>query len=55
MISDTQAFPANYYTPAFTFEDGTTAAQVMVMGPDDHIVSVVRYLMFIMNSGFNKI
>lgn len=51
MINNTLAFPANHYTSAFTLEDGTTAAQVMVMGPDDHIVSVVRYLMFIMNKG----
>ncbi|XP_013872745.1 gamma-glutamyltransferase 7 [Austrofundulus limnaeus] len=44
MINDTLAFPVNHYTSAFTFEKGTTAAQVMVMGPDDHIVSVVSSL-----------
>ncbi|KAM7411770.1 hypothetical protein PAMA_021645 [Pampus argenteus] len=44
MISDSQAFPVNHYTPSFTLEQGATAAQVMVMGPDDHIVSVVSSL-----------
>ncbi|XP_037540021.1 glutathione hydrolase 7 [Nematolebias whitei] len=40
MINDSMAFPVNHYTSAFTLEDGATAAQVMVMGPDDHVVSV---------------
>uniref|UniRef100_UPI0037E7A893 glutathione hydrolase 7 n=1 Tax=Semicossyphus pulcher TaxID=241346 RepID=UPI0037E7A893 len=44
MISDTQAFSAGHYTPSFTLEEGATAAQVMVMGPDDHIVSVMSSL-----------
>ncbi|KAM7404838.1 hypothetical protein PAMP_012149 [Pampus punctatissimus] len=44
MINDSQAFPVNHYTPSFTLEQGATAAQVMVMGPDDHIVSVVSSL-----------
>ncbi|KAM6981611.1 glutathione hydrolase 7 [Tautogolabrus adspersus] len=44
MISDSQAFPADHYTPSFTLEEGATAAQVMVMGPDDHIVSVMSSL-----------
>ncbi|XP_015234770.1 PREDICTED: gamma-glutamyltransferase 7 [Cyprinodon variegatus] len=44
MISDSQAFPVSHYTSAFTMEDGAAAAQVMVMGPDDHIVSVVSSL-----------
>lgn len=43
MISDTQAFPVSHYTPSFNLENGATAAQVMVMGPDDHIVSIMRY------------
>lgn len=43
MISDTQAFPVSHYTPSFSLENGATAAQVMVMGPDDHIVSIMRY------------
>lgn len=42
MISDTQAFPADHYTPTFSLQGGATAAQVMVMGPDDIIVSVMR-------------
>ncbi|XP_077369620.1 glutathione hydrolase 7 [Festucalex cinctus] len=44
MISDSQAFPASHYTPSFSLEDGAAAAQVLVMGPDDHIVSVVSSL-----------
>ncbi|XP_029362299.1 glutathione hydrolase 7 [Echeneis naucrates] len=44
MINDSQAFPVNHYTPSFTLEKGATAAQVMVMGPDDHIVSVMSSL-----------
>ncbi|CAJ1085049.1 glutathione hydrolase 7 isoform X2 [Xyrichtys novacula] len=43
-ISDSKAFPASHYTPSFTLEKGATAAQVMVMGPDDHIVSVMSSL-----------
>ncbi|XP_034551647.1 glutathione hydrolase 7 isoform X2 [Notolabrus celidotus] len=44
MISDSQAFPADHYTPSFHLEEGATAAQVMVMGPDDHIVSFMSSL-----------
>ncbi|XP_061667871.1 glutathione hydrolase 7 [Syngnathoides biaculeatus] len=44
MINDSQAFPASHYAPSFSLEDGGAAAQVMVMGPDDHIVSVVSSL-----------
>ncbi|XP_041654481.1 glutathione hydrolase 7 [Cheilinus undulatus] len=44
MISDSQAFSADHYTPSFTLEKGATAAQVIVMGPDDHIVSVMSSL-----------
>lgn len=44
MISDSQAFPVSHYTPSYTLEEGAAAAQVMVMGPDDHIVSVVSSL-----------
>ncbi|XP_057685931.1 glutathione hydrolase 7 isoform X2 [Corythoichthys intestinalis] len=44
MINDNQAFPASHYTPLFTLEDDAVAAQVIVMGPDDHIVSVVSSL-----------
>ncbi|XP_061760398.1 glutathione hydrolase 7 isoform X1 [Nerophis ophidion] len=44
MINDSQAFPASHYVPSFSLEEGAVAAQVMVMGPDDHIVSVVSSL-----------
>ncbi|XP_040008058.1 glutathione hydrolase 7 [Xiphias gladius] len=44
MISDSHAFPVSHYTPSFTLEEGAAAAQVMVMGPDDHIVSVMSSL-----------
>ncbi|XP_019724050.1 gamma-glutamyltransferase 7 [Hippocampus comes] len=44
MINDSQAFPVSHYTPSFSLEDGAAAAQVMIMGPDDHIVSVVSSL-----------
>lgn len=42
MISDSQAFPVDYYVPPFTLESGAAASQVVVMGPDDYIVSVMR-------------
>uniref|UniRef100_A0A668A390 Glutathione hydrolase n=1 Tax=Myripristis murdjan TaxID=586833 RepID=A0A668A390_9TELE len=44
MINDSQAFPAGHYTPSFTLEEGAASAQVMVMGPDDFIVSVMSSL-----------
>uniref|UniRef100_A0A8C2Z8M0 Glutathione hydrolase n=1 Tax=Cyclopterus lumpus TaxID=8103 RepID=A0A8C2Z8M0_CYCLU len=44
MINDSQAFPVAHYAPSFTLETGAAAAQVMVMGPDDHIVSVMSSL-----------
>ncbi|KAM3871743.1 glutathione hydrolase 7 [Diretmus argenteus] len=44
MINDSQAFPASHYTPSFTLEEGEVASQVMVMGPDDVIVSVMSSL-----------
>ncbi|AWP09817.1 putative gamma-glutamyltransferase 7 [Scophthalmus maximus] len=44
MISDSQAFPASHYTQSFTLEEGAAAAQVMVMGPDDYIVSFMSSL-----------
>ncbi|XP_010739877.2 glutathione hydrolase 7 [Larimichthys crocea] len=44
MINDSQAFPVSHYTSSFTLEKGAAAAQVMVMGPDDHIVSVMSSL-----------
>lgn len=44
MIDDSQTFPANHYTQMFTLEEGAEAAQVVVMGPDDVIVSVMSSL-----------
>nr|XP_019951899.1 PREDICTED: gamma-glutamyltransferase 7-like isoform X1 [Paralichthys olivaceus] len=44
MINDSQALPASHYTPSFTLEEGAAAAQVMVMGPDDFIVSFMSSL-----------
>lgn len=44
MINDSEAPPVSHYTPSFTLEKGSAAAQVIVMGPDDHIVSVMRYV-----------
>ncbi|KAM9856239.1 glutathione hydrolase 7 isoform 1-T3 [Aulostomus maculatus] len=44
MISDFQAFPVSHYTQSFAVAEGAAAAQVMVMGPDDFIVSVVSSL-----------
>ncbi|PWA31821.1 hypothetical protein CCH79_00006735, partial [Gambusia affinis] len=44
MINDSQAFSVNHYTSSFPMKDGAAAAQVIVMGPDDHIVSVVSSL-----------
>uniref|UniRef100_A0A3Q4BX94 Glutathione hydrolase n=1 Tax=Mola mola TaxID=94237 RepID=A0A3Q4BX94_MOLML len=41
MINDSEAPPVSHYTPSFTLEKGSAAAQVIVMGPDDHIVSVM--------------
>lgn len=43
MINDSQAFPAGHYTPSFALEEEGVASQVMIMGPDDFIVSVMRY------------
>ncbi|XP_072305894.1 glutathione hydrolase 7 [Eucyclogobius newberryi] len=44
MIDDSQTFPADHYTQTFTLEEGAGAAQVVVMGPDDVIVSVMSSL-----------
>ncbi|NP_001239167.1 gamma-glutamyltransferase 7 [Oryzias latipes] len=44
LISDSEANPVSHYTSAFSLEKGAAAAQVMVMGPDDHIVSVMSSL-----------
>uniref|UniRef100_A0A8C6TDM1 Glutathione hydrolase n=1 Tax=Neogobius melanostomus TaxID=47308 RepID=A0A8C6TDM1_9GOBI len=44
MIDDSQTFPADHYTQMFALEGGAGAAQVVVMGPDDVIVSVMSSL-----------
>ncbi|KAG5282450.1 hypothetical protein AALO_G00056170 [Alosa alosa] len=44
MISDSQASPPGHYTPAYALEEGAVASQVMIMGPDDFIVSVMSSL-----------
>ncbi|KAJ0064258.1 hypothetical protein NL108_001571, partial [Boleophthalmus pectinirostris] len=44
MIDDSQTFSADHYTQTFTLEKGAGAAQVVVMGPDDVIVSVMSSL-----------
>ncbi|XP_078111277.1 glutathione hydrolase 7 [Sander vitreus] len=44
MINNSQAFPVGHYAPSFTLETGAAASQVVVMGPDDHIVSIMSSL-----------
>uniref|UniRef100_A0A6Q2YQP4 Glutathione hydrolase n=1 Tax=Esox lucius TaxID=8010 RepID=A0A6Q2YQP4_ESOLU len=44
MINDSQAFPPGHYTSSYALEEGSVASQVMVMGPDDFIVSVMSSL-----------
>ncbi|KAJ8016310.1 hypothetical protein DPEC_G00005870 [Dallia pectoralis] len=44
MIDDSQAFPPGHYTPSYALEEGAVASQVMIMGPDDFIVSVMSSL-----------
>ncbi|KAG9332595.1 hypothetical protein JZ751_014693 [Albula glossodonta] len=44
MINDSQASPPEHYTPFYALEKGAVAGQVMVMGPDDFIVSVMSSL-----------
>uniref|UniRef100_W5LMJ5 Glutathione hydrolase n=1 Tax=Astyanax mexicanus TaxID=7994 RepID=W5LMJ5_ASTMX len=44
MINDSHAAPPGHYTPSYALEEGTVASQVMVMGPDDFIVSVMSSL-----------
>ncbi|CAL9702700.1 unnamed protein product [Knipowitschia caucasica] len=44
MINDSQTYPADHYTQTFSLEEGAGAAQVIVMGPDDIIVSVMSSL-----------
>ncbi|KAI4882841.1 hypothetical protein NFI96_023501 [Prochilodus magdalenae] len=44
MINDSYASPPGHYTPSYALEEGAVASQVMVMGPDDFIVSVMSSL-----------
>ncbi|XP_066529288.1 glutathione hydrolase 7 isoform X2 [Hoplias malabaricus] len=44
MINDSRAYPPGHYTPGYALEEGAVASQVMVMGPDDFIVSVMSSL-----------
>uniref|UniRef100_A0AAY4CI42 Glutathione hydrolase n=1 Tax=Denticeps clupeoides TaxID=299321 RepID=A0AAY4CI42_9TELE len=44
MINDSQASSPGQYLPAYAFEEGEVTSQVMVMGPDDFIVSVMSSL-----------
>lgn len=41
MINDSQSSPPGHYSPGYALEEGTGVSQVMVMGPDDFIVSVM--------------
>lgn len=42
LINDSQSFPSGINIPPFSMESGPPASQVLVMGPDDYIVAVVR-------------
>uniref|UniRef100_A0A8C8EIE1 Glutathione hydrolase n=1 Tax=Oncorhynchus tshawytscha TaxID=74940 RepID=A0A8C8EIE1_ONCTS len=55
MINDSQAFPPGHYTPSYALEEGAVASQVMVMGPDDFIVSVMRRLVLSLQSPFSSL
>ncbi|KAL4655312.1 gamma-glutamyltransferase 7 [Arapaima gigas] len=50
-ISESQAAPPGYYTPIYAMDSGGVASQVMVMGPDDFIVSVMSSLNRAFGSG----
>ncbi|KAG2461319.1 GGT7 hydrolase, partial [Polypterus senegalus] len=40
-INESRAFPPSHYMPVYSVESGPSASQVVVMGSDDFIVSVV--------------
>ncbi|XP_027016488.1 glutathione hydrolase 7 [Tachysurus fulvidraco] len=44
MINDSYSSPPGHYLPSYALEDGRGVSQVMVMGPDDFIVSVMSSL-----------
>ncbi|KAI5612064.1 gamma-glutamyltransferase 7 [Silurus asotus] len=41
MINNSYSSPPGHYSPSYALEEGTGVSQVMVMGPDDFIVSVM--------------
>ncbi|KAM9445979.1 glutathione hydrolase 7 isoform 1-T1 [Clarias gariepinus] len=41
MINDSYSSPPSHYSPSYSLEAGTVVSQVMVMGPDNFIVSVM--------------
>uniref|UniRef100_A0A671KHD6 Gamma-glutamyltransferase 7-like n=1 Tax=Sinocyclocheilus anshuiensis TaxID=1608454 RepID=A0A671KHD6_9TELE len=43
-ISDSQASAAEHYTPSYELQEGAVASQLMIMGTDDLIVSVMSSL-----------
>ncbi|XP_048034744.1 glutathione hydrolase 7 [Megalobrama amblycephala] len=44
MISDSLASPAEHYVPSYEVQEGAVASQLMIMGTDDLIVSVMSSL-----------
>lgn len=44
MINDSLASPAEHYAPSFELQEGAVASQLMIMGTDDLIVSVMRWV-----------
>lgn len=44
MINDSLASPAEHYAPSFELQEGAVASQLMIMGTDDLIVSVMSSL-----------
>ncbi|XP_051947289.1 glutathione hydrolase 7-like [Xyrauchen texanus] len=44
MINDSLAYAAEHYTSSYELQEGTVASQIMIMGTDDLIVSVMSSL-----------
>lgn len=42
LINDSQSSAPDHHVPHFSVENGPSASQVLVMGPDDYIVAIVR-------------
>ncbi len=51
-ISDSQAYAAEHYTPSYELQEGAVASQLMIMGTDDLIVSVMRCVTLPGDAGF---